>query len=97
MARLGTLAAMEDSLRRLLDELDAAIDRTRDDDGMTEADQAELARLVELVNARLHGEEHDHDGLVDSLEGSAVRFENDHPTLTSAIRRAVDLLSAHGM
>lgn len=82
---------MENDLRRLLDELDAAIDRTREGAD----DHAELARLVAAVNRRLEGEEE--GGLAESLREAGVRFETDHPTLAAAIRRAVDVLGAAGI
>ena len=91
---------MEDDLRRLLDELSAAIERTREGD----EDRAELARLVDAVEQRLHAvdgggatapDEHHH--LVQTLRGAAVRFEADHPALGGALRRAVDALSAAGI
>jgi hypothetical protein len=93
---------VEDDLRRLLDELSAAIERTREGD----EDRVELARLVDAVEQRLHAKEvgegpgagaEEHHRLVESLQGAAVRFEADHPALGGAIRRAVDALGAAGI
>ena len=93
---------MEDDLRRLLDELSAAIERTREGD----EDRVELARLVDAVEQRLHAKDagedagavaEEHHRLVKSLQGAAVRFEADHPALGGAIRRAVDALGAAGI
>ncbi len=86
---------MEPDLRRLLDELHSAIERTGDDD----ADRAELTRLVDAVERRLRDDEdaERHGHLVDALHQAEVRFEADHPVLGSAIRRAIDTLSAAGI
>jgi len=91
---------VEDDLRRLLDELSAAIERTREGD----EDRAELARLVDAVEQRLHASDgegaaapDEHHRLVQTLRGAAVRFEADHPALGGALRRAVDALSAAGI
>ena len=91
---------MEDDLRRLLDELSAAIERTREGD----EDRAELARLVDAVEQLLHAQDADdgpgreeHHRLVETLQGAAVRFEAVHPALGGAIRRAVDALGAAGI
>ncbi|MGH9035526.1 MAG: DUF4404 family protein [Acidimicrobiia bacterium] len=86
---------MEDDLKQLLNELAAAIDRTRDG----HEDQAELTRLVAAVERRLHGdvpvEEHRH--LIDVLHQAEVRFESDHPRLGSALQQAIQALSAAGI
>ena len=37
------------------------------------------------------------DSLPDRLEGVAVRFEADHPTLAASARRLVDLLAKAGI
>lgn len=86
---------MEQDLRTLLDELDAAIDRSR----VGEEDHDELTRLVEAVSRRLQEEadEDEHNALLEALERGAARFEAGHPTLAVALRRAVDVLSAAGI
>ncbi|MDQ3944375.1 MAG: DUF4404 family protein [Actinomycetota bacterium] len=85
---------MESDLRQLLDELHAAIERT----GEGEEDRAELTRLVDAVERRLHeGHDERHGHLLTSLRQAEVRFEGDHPVLGAAIRRAVDALSAAGI
>jgi hypothetical protein len=92
------LFAVEQDLRRLLDELRAVIDRT----GEGHEDRAELAALVDAVERRLqagdagkHHEEHGH--LIESLREAGARFESDHPVLGEAIRRAVNALAAAGI
>lgn len=87
---------MDQELRTLLDRLDAAIDRSREGESVSDEQRAELTRLVEQVNARLHDDE-DHDGLVESLERAVVRFESDHPTLAATIRSAADTLQGYGV
>jgi len=37
------------------------------------------------------------DSVPDQLEGIAVQFEADHPTLAASVRRLVDLLSKVGI
>jgi hypothetical protein len=91
----GSVLGVEEDLHRLLDELHAAIDRTREG----HEDRAELARLVDAVQRRLHpgATEEEHGHLVGALRGAAFRFEADHPVLGEAIRRAVDSLGAAGI
>lgn len=86
---------MEQDLRRLLDELDAAIDRSR----VGDEDHAELTRLVEAVNRRLQEtpDAEDQDSLLDAMERGATRFEGEHPTLADALRRAINVLSSAGI
>ncbi|MCI0548921.1 MAG: DUF4404 family protein [Candidatus Rokubacteria bacterium] len=61
--------------------------------------RAELARLVDAVQARLHPEAstEEHRLLVGTLRGDALRFEADHPVLGESIRRAIDTLSSAGI
>ncbi|MGH2578756.1 MAG: DUF4404 family protein [Actinomycetota bacterium] len=86
---------MEDDLRRLLNELSAAIERTQAND----EDRAELVRLLAAVEHRLGvdvpGE--DHRRLIQALRTAEVRFESDHPRLGDALRQAVQALSAAGI
>ena len=90
---------MERDLRRLLDELKAAIHRTDEGDEKRE----ELSRLVDAVEHRLQREggegrgEEEHHHLIESLETAALRFEAEHPVLGDAILRAVNALSAAGI
>lgn len=84
---------MDADLRRLLDDLDAAIDRSKAGD----EDRDELLRLVRQVEERLEAEDDEHHDLLDPLEERAARFDAEHPTLSQAIRRLVDVLSASGI
>ena len=86
---------MEDDLRRLLNELSAAVQRTQESD----EDRAELVRLVEAVERRLEADvpPEDHPRLVHALKSAEVRFESDHPQLGDALRQAVQALSAAGI
>ncbi|HEX9683489.1 MAG TPA: DUF4404 family protein [Acidimicrobiales bacterium] len=84
---------MEPSLQQLLDELDAAIDRVRDGD----ENRDELRSLMAAVQRQLDPDKDDEPGLGDALEGAATKFEAEHPTLTDALRRAVDALGAAGI
>ncbi|MFJ7263058.1 DUF4404 family protein [Streptomyces globosus] len=51
--------------------------------GLTPAEHEELQRL--LQRAGRDGAQHD-DGLAESLEGAAVRFEARHPSVSAALR-----------
>ena len=84
---------MEQNLRHLLDELSAAIHRSK-----RKEEREELTRLHEEVESRLKAvEEEEHSGLVDALEKAEIRFESEHPTLAKALRGAVEVLSAAGI
>ncbi len=92
---------MERDLRHLLEALQAAIHRTQEGD----TDREELNRLAEAVERRLaqadreaadDGDE-ERQGLIDSLEAAALRFDAEHPVLGQALLRAVDALSAAGI
>jgi hypothetical protein len=92
---------MERDLRHLLEELRAAIHRTREGD----ADRDELNRLAEAVERRLAqadreaaaDSDEERQSLIDSLEAAALRFDAEHPVLGQALLRAVDALSAAGI
>jgi len=84
---------VEQDLQRLLDELSAAIGRTRQGD----ADQDELRRLVDAIEHRLQSDAEEQPKLIEALRRAEVRFEADHPVLGETIRRAIDALSAAGI
>ena len=83
---------MEQHLRHLLDELQSAMGRTKDDD----EDRQELATLHGAVAARLETGEED-PGLVDRFKAAEARFEADHPSLSSSLRQAMESLTAGGL
>ena len=84
---------MERHLRHLLDELSAAISRSKHHE-----EREELTRLHGEVEGRLEADgESEHSGLVDALEKAEIRFETDHPTLGRALREAIEQLSAAGI
>jgi Domain of unknown function (DUF4404) len=84
---------VEQHLRHLLDELSAAIHRSK-----RKEEREELTRLHDEVESRLKAaEEEEHSGLVDALEKAEIRFESEHPTLAKALRDAVEVLSAAGI
>lgn len=84
---------MEQHLRHLLDELSEAIGRSKGDE-----EREELTRLHGQIQSRLEASgEEEHTGLVAALEKAEIRFETDHPTLGSALRSAVEVLSAAGI
>ena len=85
---------MEQHLRHLLDELKAAIGRTKEGDETREA----LTSLHGAVERRLEsGEGDEHNGLVDRLEKAEIQLESDHPSLGASIRQAVQSLTAGGI
>jgi len=99
---------VEQHLRHLLDELSAAIGRTKD-----HGDREELTRLQGAVEQHLEaagtddrgrqaraGKDRDDDddsGLVDVFEKAEIRFESDHPSLAESLRQAIQSLTATGI
>lgn len=88
---------MDDHLSRLLNELHEAIQRSQADDTIDPEEREELRGLVRSLEKVLAAPEDDHEGVVDSLEAAAVRFEGRHPTVAAVIRSAVDTLSGYGI
>jgi hypothetical protein len=87
---------VEQHLRHLLDELQAAIGRTKEG----HEDREELTRLRGDVESRLGPDgaaADDQSGLVDRLEKAEIRFESDHPSLGASIRQAIQSLTATGI
>jgi hypothetical protein len=85
---------VEEHLRHLRDELQAAIGRT--DEG--QEDREELTRLHGAVESRLEGGgDDDEGGLVAWLEKTEIRVESDHPSLGASIRQAIQSLTAGGL
>jgi hypothetical protein len=87
---------VEQHLRRLLDELSAAIKRSKHPDEREELNRLHGAVERRLARAENEGAE-EHSGLVDKLEEAEVRLETDHPTLAEALRDAIQALSAAGI
>jgi hypothetical protein len=83
---------VEEHLRHLRDELQAAIGRTDE----SHEDREELTRLQGAVESRLEGGDDEH-GLVDWLEKTEIRVESDHPSLGASIRQAIQSLTAGGL
>lgn len=88
---------MEQHLRRLLDELSAAIGRSKHHD--EREDLSGLHGAVERRLAQVESEEagEEHSSLVDRLEEAEVRLETEHPTLAEALRDAIQALSSAGI
>lgn len=94
---------MEQDLRRLLDQLSAAIERTKEG----HEDRAELTRLLEAVERRLRSDDPAVDPadttserpghLTDALRQAELRFEAEHPLLGEALRDAIHALSSAGI
>jgi hypothetical protein len=86
---------VEQHLRHLLDELSAAIGRTKE----AHEDREELTRLQGAVEQHLEGTggDEDREGLIGWLEKTEVRFESDHPSLGASVRQAIQSLSATGI
>ena len=87
---------MDAKLRSLLDELQASIQRAEADGVIDDDERAELRELMDRLDTQL-GASDEHEGLTDSLEEAAIRFEGRHPTVASAIRSAVHTLTGYGM
>ena len=89
---------MDDKLRAVLDELQTTIRRSEADGEIDDAERADLRAIVERLGAMLApASAEEHDGFVDQLEESAIRFEGRHPTVAAVIRSAVDTLTGYGM
>jgi hypothetical protein len=88
---------MDDHIRRLLADLDDAIERSQTDGRIDDDERAELRSLVERVERALAEPEGEHEGVVERLESTAVRFEGDHPTFAALLRSAVGTLNAYGI
>jgi hypothetical protein len=58
---------------------------------------AEITRDVEALLVRTEGSEDEKEGLVDRLRSAASSFEESHPSLTAAVGRIADALSALGI
>jgi hypothetical protein len=99
---------VEQHLRHLLDELSAAIGRTKD-----HGEREELTRLHGAVEQHLEStgtgtgtgtdggdddrDDRDDGGLVDVFEKAEIRFESDHPSLAESLRQAIQSLTATGI
>ena len=88
---------MDAKLRSLLDELQASIQRAEADGVIDDDERTELRELMDQLQTQLGESEDEHDGLTESLEEAAIRFEGRHPTVASAIRSAVHTLTGYGM
>lgn len=88
---------MDDQLRAALDEVQSAIRRFEADGVIDDDERAELRVLVDKLDGILAEDDDAHEGLVDHLEESAIRFEGRHPTVAAVIRSAVDTLTGYGM
>lgn len=85
---------MDDKLRSLVDELQAAVARSEADGVIDDDERAELRVLLDRLDTALGD---DDEGLTDALEEAAIRFEAGHPTITAVIRSAVDTLTGYGI
>ena len=97
MTGLARVRAMDEKLRSLLDELQTSIQRSEADGTIDEDERAELRELVHRLDAQLGEAEGEQDGLTESLEEAAIRFEGRHPTVAAAIRSAVHTLTGYGI
>ena len=88
---------MDARLRTLLDELQSSIRRSEADGVIDDDERAELRDLVGRLDALLAEPDSEHEGLTDSLEEAAIRFEGRHPTVAAVIRSAVDTLTGYGI
>lgn len=88
---------MDDKLRSLLADLQATIDESSADGVIDEEERTELRQLARRLDGLLAEPEGEHEGLTESLEEAAIRFEGRHPTVAAAIRSAVHTLTGYGM
>jgi hypothetical protein len=87
---------MPESHEELVARLKAEIESS----GHGEADRATLDRLAAEAERRMaaaKASDDTHDGLVEELRESVLRFEVSHPRLADAIGRVADALSGIGL
>ena len=87
---------MPESHEQLVARLRAEIESS----GHGEADRATLERLAAEAERRMAGAgvaDDNHEGLVEELRESVLRFEVTHPKLASAIGQVADALSGIGL
>ena len=87
---------MPESHEELVARLKAEIESS----GHGEADRATLDRLATEAERRMGGAEASddkHEGLVEELRESVLRFEVSHPKLAQALGHVADALSSIGL
>ncbi len=87
---------MPETHEQLVARLRAEIEQS----GHGEADRATLDRLAAEAERRMgaaKASDDGHDGLVDELRQSVLRFEVSHPRLADAIGHVADALSGIGL
>jgi hypothetical protein len=86
---------MDEDLRTAIEELKAAIERATAD-GVDSQERAALESLSSRIDSAL-GEEEESDGILDQLEETAIRFQENHPTLATVVRKVGETLSNYGI
>ncbi|MDJ0850871.1 MAG: DUF4404 family protein [Myxococcota bacterium] len=82
---------LREDLLRLREELDRS-------DSLDPDARARLAEIAADIESLLESEESgEHESLADRLRSAADHFEESHPTLTAAVGRIADALSAIGI
>lgn len=94
---IASLGPMDAKLRALLDELQTSIQRSEADGVIDDEERAELRTIIDRLDGILREPEGEHEGLTESLEEAAIRFEGRHPTVAAAIHSAVHTLTGYGM
>lgn len=88
---------MDEQLRGVLDQLQSAIVRSEADGVIDDDERAELRSIIDRLDTLLGDDDDEHEGVVEQLEESAIRFEGRHPTVAAVIRSAVDTLTGYGI
>ncbi len=81
--------------RETLEQLHREVGAALANNDTTQARLDSLKADIQLALEQLEGDED--DTLVESLEGSLVELEAEHPTLTAAITTAINILSSAGI
>ena len=84
-------------LREDLVKLREELERSPEVDAEARNLVAEISRDVETLLADSSGTSHETQSLVDRLRSAAESFEDSHPSLTAAVGRIADALSALGI
>ena len=90
----ATVQGMDQDLRTAINELKAAIERATAD-GVDSDERAALESLSSRIDTALGEEEP--DGMLDHLEETAIRFQENHPTLATVVRKVGETLSNYGI
>ena len=83
--------------RDALEQLHREIDQIHTDDDTTRAKLDNMKSEIQQALQRAETDDESHDTLIERLNEAIADLEAEHPTLTSAISAAIDILSSAGI